>query len=102
MSIQDQTKTHEDIICGQPQTYPSSIFEGSTNVPTTCQILHNPSFNVSPPSFNLKTNQKSTPIRPTRNCNSACSETAIETRIDVDNPSNETDMQSDQTFYSLR
>ena len=108
VSIQDSTRLNENIICGQPQKHPSSIFERS-EISTT----NNPTFN---PSFNLQSNQKSTPIPPSRNCNRTCFETIcdpnastlpintevrthsrqnqIETRISFDNPSNE-------SFYSL-
>ena len=74
VSIQDQTQTHENIICGPPQSYPSSIFERST-VPTACYTCtpHNQSSTVPTacytgtphnqsstvfPSFNFQTHQQ--------------------------------------------
>ena len=103
VSIQDHTEMTENVICGQPQSYHSSIFE-TLNSPTT--LTQNQSSNISP-SFNLRTYQKSTPNRPSLpnyNCTGEISTHSTpkpiktDTIVDVHNPP---DSQSDQTFYSL-
>ena len=115
VSIQDQTETDENWICGSPQSYPPSIFKRShssdcftctnnqiSNVPTVSQICtHNQISNVHP-SFNLNSNQKSTPLGPSRNCNalpnvSTPKQNQINTTVDVHNSA----VEPDQTFYSL-
>ena len=110
VSIQDQTKTDENVVCGQPQSCQPSIFERST-FPTARHITNGQS-SFAPPSFNLQTHLKSTPIR---NCDSTCFETAKNlsnenlpvhttlkrTQNKRDNPIDESEMQCNQTFYSL-
>ena len=108
VSIQDHSLEHEDVICGQPHTCRCSICE-KTNCPDTfVTCTHNKDSNV-PPSFNLHTYQKSTPIRSSHNSKQnvpahsqpTFSSNQIDTVIDVHSSQNEPDIQSDQTFYSL-
>ena len=96
-SIEDQCS--HTVIINEPQPYDihTCTFKKSNNAST----------NLQSPSFNLKSNMKSTPIRPSQNCKSTCFQTNSnpnlpKTIIEVHNQpsSNESDIQIDTSFHS--
>jgi len=102
VSIEEES--NESVIIGEPESkYPSILKKSS--------ILEATSLNETtnlPPSFNLRSNQKSTPKKHCQNCESnVCSsnlsqfqsQTARQNDIKVD-VHNEDEIQNDTSFYS--
>ena len=117
LSCTQQTKTN--VICNQPHTCnpdPCTCHFSSSN--EHIKFDNKTSTLTFPPSFNLKSDKKSTPVRFSQNCNQSCfqispsplikkkrnatkKQTQSETKIDIEVHRDNEASTDDETFHSM-